>query len=133
MRSNRPRQWIVRDPVLIGLAQKLPRSNDELQAIDGLPPGLIRRSGRDILKAISASSNDNSNYRPPPTPDEAQKGLLKQMQKQVADRAADLGLAAETIASKKELSAVIIGGDRESRVLNGWRRSVIGEQLLELA
>ena len=54
------------------------------------------------------------------------------MQKQVADCAADLGLAAETLASKRELSAVIIDGNRESRVLGGWRRELIGEQLLTL-
>ena len=54
------------------------------------------------------------------------------MQKQVADCAADLGLAAETVASKKELSTVIVGGDRESRVLGGWRRDVIGDSLLSM-
>jgi ribonuclease D len=54
------------------------------------------------------------------------------MQTQVADCAADLGLAAETVASKRDLSAVIIGGDRESRVLSGWRRELIGDQLLTL-
>jgi ribonuclease D len=54
------------------------------------------------------------------------------MQKKVAECAADLGLAAETIASKRDLSAVIIAGDRSSRVLTGWRRDLIGEQLLAL-
>ena len=67
-----------------------------------------------------------------PAPDEQQKALLKSVQKQVAECAADLGLAAETVASKRDLSAVIMGGDRASKVLNGWRRELVGDQLLEL-
>ncbi len=54
------------------------------------------------------------------------------MQAVVAECANDLGIAAETIASKKELSGVIIGGNRESRVFNGWRKDLIGDQLATL-
>ena len=54
------------------------------------------------------------------------------MQSRVAGCAAELAVAAETIASRKDLSAVIIGGDRDSKVLTGWRRAVIGEDLLQL-
>ena len=51
------------------------------------------------------------------------------MQKYVAACADDLGIAAETLASKRDLSAVIMGGDRNSRLLTGWRQPLIGEQL----
>jgi ribonuclease D len=53
------------------------------------------------------------------------------MQKQVAAVADGLGLAAELLAPKKELSAVMLG-NRDSRVLNGWRRELIGDELLGL-
>ena len=132
LRKNRPRQWIVKDAALINLAMERPSTNDDLQGIDGLPPKLIRRSGKDILAAIRAAGSDNNDYRPPSRPDENQKALLKQMQKEVATCAEDLGLAAETVASKRDLSAIIIGGNRDSRVLNGWRRNLIGERLLKL-
>jgi hypothetical protein len=36
------------------------------------------------------------------------------------------------VASKRELSSVIISGDRETRVFTGWRRALIGERLLQL-
>jgi ribonuclease D len=58
--------------------------------------------------------------------------LLKKIQKYVAECAADMGLAAETVASKRDLSAVIIGGDRNSKVLSGWRRGLVGDKLLEM-
>ena len=46
--------------------------------------------------------------------------------------AEELGIAAETVASKRELSAVIISGNRHSRVFSGWRADVIGGDLVSL-
>jgi len=132
LRANRPRQWIARDAALVELATRLPSAPDDLNDIDGLPAGLIRRSGKNIIAAIAASESEDDTYSPPRPPGEAQKSLLKSMQKKVAACAADLGLAAETVASKRDLTAVIIDGDRNSRVLTGWRRDLIGEQLLAL-
>jgi ribonuclease D len=54
------------------------------------------------------------------------------MQAKVASRADELGIVAEALASKRELTAVIIGGTRNSRVFTGWRAELIGNELLEL-
>ena len=132
LRVNRPRQWIVKDAALIEIAYRLPESISALQEIEKLPAGLVRRSGKHLLEVIAASDEDEVSYRPPPAPGEAQKVLLKTMQKKVADCADDLGLAAETVASKKDLSAVIIGGNRESRIFDGWRREIIGDDLQKM-
>jgi ribonuclease D len=121
LRANRPRQWIVKDSALLDVASKLPQDLDALGKIDGLPAGLIRRSGKAILAAVAASGNDETKYRPPSAPNEEQKALLKSIQKHVAECAADMGLAAETVASKRDLSAVIIGG-----------QELVGDKLLEL-
>jgi len=131
-RANRPRQWIAKDSSLLDVASSLPGSIDELSQIDGLPAGLIRRSGQTLLDAITASSVAEDDYRPPSPPDESQKALLKSMQKRVAECADNLGLAAETLASKRDLSALIFDGDKKSKVLTGWRRSVVGEDLSDL-
>ncbi len=130
LRANRPRQWIARDRSLLELATSLPTGIESLRHIDGLPPGLVRRSGNQLIDAIAASQSDRNDYAPPKPPDESQKALLKSIQKHVAECAADLGLAAETVASKRDLSAVIIGGNRESKVLQGWRKALVGDKLL---
>ena len=132
LRANRPRQWIAKDAALIEVARKLPQAVAELEDIDDLPAGLVRRSGKQLLEVVAAAGGDESDYRPPSTPDEEQKTLLKKMQQDVAACADDLGLAAETVASKKELSAIISGGIRESRVFSGWRAGVIGDSLLKM-
>ncbi len=132
IRRNRPRQWILRDSPLLDIAYKLPTSVRALSEIDGVPPKLVSRAGQDIVDAIAKSADDANSYKPPGPPDEAQKALLKTMQSQVAACAGDLQIQAETVASKRELSAVITSGSRESRVFTGWRRDLIGEQLLQL-
>ncbi len=132
IRRNRPRQWIVRDKLLLDIAYKLPSRISELAAIDGMPPKLLQRNGRKMLQEIQAASEEKNHYEPPRPPDEEQKALLKEMQSRVAECADELDLATETLASKRELSAVIISGNRDSRVFGGWRKSLIGDVLAEM-
>lgn len=132
VRRNRPRQWIMRDNVLLEIAYQLPESENQLSKIDGMSPRLLGRVGKELLRAIEASIADEHDYIPPSPPGEEQKALLKQMQAYVAQCAEDLGLAAETIASKRELSAVVVSGRTDSRVFSGWRREIIGDDLLKL-
>jgi ribonuclease D len=132
IRRNRPRQWIIRDNVLLDIAYRLPSSQKQLAEIEGISPKLVSRVGAQLLDAVGASQGEENGYQPPRPPDEVQRALLKEMQAQVAECAKDLNLAAETVASKRELSSVIISGDRETRVFTGWRRELIGERLLQL-
>ncbi len=132
LKRDRPRQWILKDNVLIDIACKLPDTVNELTSIGEIPAKLIQRAGSDILAAVSNSTNDTSNYRPPRPPDEQQKMQLKKMQAVVAECAMDLDIATETIASKRELSAVVIGGTRDSRVFSGWRDELVGQRLAQM-
>ena len=132
IKRDRPRQWIMRDNVLIDIAHRLPGTESELADVRGVPAKLVKRAGRRLLEEIADSARDDGDYRPPRPPNEGQKALLKQMQAKVAGCAARLGIAAETLASKRELSAVIIAGDRRSRLFDGWRAELIGEELLAL-
>lgn len=129
---DRPRQWIMRDNVLLAIAHNLPRSEEEMADLQGIPPKLVSRVGKQLLDAIGSSATDNEGYQPPRPPDEGQKALLKEMQARVAACAEELDIAAETVASKRELSAVIISGKPNSRVFSGWRAGLIGDDLLTL-
>ena len=132
IRRNLPRQWIVKDNVLLDIAARLPTSQDKLEDIDSVSPKLANRAGRKLLRAVADSARDDSDYQPPRAPTEQQKALLREMQARVAGHARELGLAAETVASKRELSAVIISGDHDSRLFNGWRREIVGDELRTL-
>ena len=132
IKRDRPRQWIMRDNVLLDIVHSMPRSEKELADIQGVPQKLVGRVGRRLVDELAAAAGDNNNYQPPRPPNEGQKALLRQMQKQVAARAEDLGIVAETLASKRELAAVIIAGERHSRLFTGWRADIIGRELLDL-
>jgi ribonuclease D len=132
IKRNRPRQWIIRDNVLLDIAWNLPTNERALADIEGVPPKLVKRVGHEIIDAINTSTDEARDYEPPRPPDEAQKALLKAMQARVASRADELGIVAECLASKRELAAVIIGGTRNSRVFSGWRAELVGNELLEL-
>ncbi len=132
IKRDRPRQWIMRDNVLLDIAWNLPETEAAMVDIQGVPPKLVNRVGRQLLELIAASAQDDGGYNPPRPPDEAQKALLKKMQSRVAACAKELDIAAETVASKRELSAVISSGNRNSRVFGGWRAELIGNELLAL-
>lgn len=131
-RRDRPRQWILRDSVLLDIAQKLPGTMPALRGTEGLPAKVANRVGEELLALVAQSAEDNHEYRPPAAPDEQQKKLLKTMQAAVAQSADELGISPELVAPRKELSAAILTGDTDSRVFQGWRRELIGEQLLRL-
>ena len=132
IKRNRPRQWIMRDNVLLDIAWKLPQSETELADIQGVPAKLVKRVGHELVEAVRKSADDTPDYQPARPPDEPQKALLKAMQAKVSKCADELGIAAESVASKRELAAVIFGGTRESRVFSGWRAELVGNELLEL-
>jgi ribonuclease D len=131
IRSNRPRQWIMRDAVLIDIAVSGPENCDQLTGIDGMPESTVRRAGNQLLSIVAATTHDETNYRPPARPNEKQKALLKAMQKLISAQAESLSIATEIIAPKKELSAAMLGV-RNSRVFRGWRLESVGQALLEL-
>ena len=131
-RRNRPRQWILRDSVLLDIALELPRNAAALGRIDGMPAKLLSRAGGELLAIVANSANDDNDYRPPPAPNEQQKKRLKMMQATVSRCAGELGISPELLAPRKELSAAILTGTADSRAFRGWRRDLIGERLLEL-
>ena len=130
-RSDRPRQWIMKDAVLLDIACTGPETQESLAAIRGLAPRTLRRAANELLEILVAARADDNAYEPPQKPDEKQKTILKEMQASVSACAEQLGIAAEIVAPKKELSESLYG-DRNSRVFTGWRREIIGKTLLQM-
>jgi len=131
LRSNKPRQWIMRDAVLLDIAVTQPGTLGELGDIQDLAESTIRRAGKKLLGIVATATHDKSNYIPPARPGEREKSLLKKMQQVVSTAAESLGIATEIVAPKRELSAAM-RGENGSRVFRGWRREVVGDALTEI-
>ncbi|MDJ0919073.1 MAG: ribonuclease D [Woeseiaceae bacterium] len=128
---NRPRQWILRDAALIDMAYRQPQSLSALKSIESIPDKVAKRAGEELLDVIRSASGEDSAYKPPQPPSERQKSLLKEMQSMVAKCARELGIPAEIVAAKKELSYAVTTGQHDSRVFSNWRRELIGDALIE--
>ncbi|HEX6260649.1 MAG TPA: ribonuclease D [Woeseiaceae bacterium] len=134
LRLDRPRQWILKDAVLLALAVAGPAGEAALARIEDLPPKVLRRSGSELLAILANAKGDPpspEDYQPPPPRDETEKKLLKPMLALVADTARELDIQPEVIASRKDLTAAL-HGERKLRVFRGWRRGLVGDKLLEL-
>lgn len=131
LRNNRPRQWILRDSVLLEMAVSQPVSESALEDINGLGKRTINRAGKQLIHLIANASNAHDDFQPPKRPDEKQKQLLKEMQSRVVACAQKVGIANEILVPRKELSAAMFG-ETDGRVFKGWRKTVIGDELLGL-
>jgi ribonuclease D len=49
----------------------------------------------------------------------------------VSRTADELGISADLLATRRDITS-LIRGDKEIRLLSGWRATIIGEKLLEV-
>ncbi|MET0290936.1 MAG: ribonuclease D [Steroidobacteraceae bacterium] len=127
---NRPRSWILADNVLRGIVLRVPRSESELLALDEMPQGFVENSGAEMLSLVESLSPPTqlapigSRGRPDPT----FVALVKKLGEVVRQAAAELQLAPELLATRRDLEAVA-RGEADAAPLAGWRAEVLGARL----
>jgi ribonuclease D len=129
LRADRPRQWILKDAVLLELAQRRPGDRQALADIRDMPAGLVRRAGDRLLRIIRDPASAPVVRRRPPSA--ADKALVAELADVVRGRAEELGIEPELLASRKELRQAV-AGDAVLRALSGWRDEIVGGELREL-
>lgn len=127
---NRPRGWILDDTALREIVNRVPRTRAALATVPELPEGVVRHSGDELLALIEAAGIDDP---PPPLPrrerpDPAFTALVRRLGELVQQVAGELQLAAEVLATRRDLEQ-LARGDSDAAVLVGWRRDVVGERL----
>ncbi|MBV8783026.1 MAG: ribonuclease D [Gammaproteobacteria bacterium] len=128
---DRPRGWILEEGVLRELVLRVPRSVADLEAIEGLPAGLIRKRGAELLECVAAAQvPDPAPPLPGRTrPDPQRTALLKRLAGVTQQVAGELKVAPELLATRRDLE-LLADGEQDVAVLRGWRRAVLGETLL---
>jgi len=138
--EDRPVGSVLRDPTVVELAKRQPAGRRELGQIRGVNPDVIRRRGADILAAIERGRqaepirlDDGERFS-----SEAVDGpVIALAESLVRSRAQEAGLAYELIAARADLAPVVAATRRgapepDVRTLQGWRRELVGAELLEL-
>src|SRR5262245_15363573 len=145
-KANIRPNFIANDVVLVTLASRPVAHVEELRGVRGLSGGTVDRHGRTIVAAIRAGRECPKDRWPSP-PDRVRRqsppsglvALLRAAVQAVADRD---GLASEVIASARDLDVLVAcatakGGKGDagpdSALLQGWRRTLVGETLLAIA
>lgn len=126
-----PRNWLIKDDVIIAMAQQQPDSIVELGHIRNLDSKTRTRFGEEILDAITNAMA----LEPHPLPERIRKQKLttsnlarmQLLNAWVHQRAGELGIAPSLLAPQKLLEKIVTGEGREA--IKGWRDSLIGDDL----
>lgn len=123
-----PRSWIMRDTDLIALALHAPRDEHELAAHADLK-ALPRTWLAEFLPLLHGPAPVAAAWPAASILTPAQQRQLSVLTGIVRQRAADTGISAALLATRKDLEALITGR-RDLPVLQGWRHEVVGTALL---
>jgi ribonuclease D len=138
--TDRPVPSVLADAALVEVAKRRPTSLERLAQIRGLNESTLRRRGRAIIGVVERGRGREpipvDGERPPPT-DAHDAPLIALGEALVRARAAEAGLAYELIAARADLQRIVTAvrlgnGEADVRTLQGWRREVVGTELIEL-
>ncbi len=131
-REDRPRNWLLRDDVLINLALMRPRDPGAIARVRGLSERFIDRHGARLLQVIA----DAAKHEPAAVDKRHAAKRLSPQQEALVDVMYALvrlqgdkhSLNPSVLASRKELER-LVGGDNDVSLLQGWRRELIGNEI----
>lgn len=131
MSRNRPRGWILDDNVLRAMMFNPPRTLAELRAVPDMPPGVVDRTGAEVLQVIESATLP-ATLPPLPRrgrPDPAFEAQVRRLVEIVKATAQELQLAPEVLATRRDLEQLARGAT-DGAPLRGWRQVAVGARLL---
>jgi ribonuclease D len=134
--EDRPRGWLLRDDALLDIARIGPVTRDRLEEIRSLPQKAAKRYGAALIDIVRAASAAGNGAAPAAVAGagrltDGEKALLKRMTERVRRTAAELSIEPAAIASRRDLLELLHRGEAPA-LLSGWRRDVVGDELLAL-
>jgi ribonuclease D len=133
---NLPRKWIIPDDLLVEVAKREPDSLEALFRIRGLKERLGKNWSKELLKAVSDGGRRTPSEWParerPTSVDASVTARLDLMNALLHHRARELRIASSFLVSHDELVQLAAGEREGLQVLRGWRRNLIGDELLRL-
>ena len=134
--KNLPRNWVIRDDVLFDIARLAPDNAVKLGRIRNLQPRTIERYGARLIDLVEQAKRKEPRPLPgwkkrskPTAQEEALADILHAQLRLLADRH---HINSTVLASRKDLLDVV-RGDTDIAVLHGWRREMVGTELLAIS
>lgn len=132
---NLPRNWLLKDDVLVSIAKQLPEDVKNLKHIRGISEGFLRHHADSIVSIVSTARDSQPAHMITPR----RKAKLTQLQDAAIDvltavaksHADDLRINASVLAPRKSLED-LVRGQTDTAVMRGWRAELIGTPLQEV-
>lgn len=133
---NVPRRWVMTDEQVVEACRREARTVSELFAVRGVRDRLATRDAREVARLIAAGLDAPEDTWPEldhggksePNVD-VQIDLMNAL---VRLRARQNDVAAPTLASHDDLAKVARGYRDGIGVMRGWRRAIVGDELVDL-
>jgi ribonuclease D len=136
---DRPPSSILPDHVLVEVARRQPSSRHGLEEVRGMPGQTLQRWHRELLAAVERGREAPD----APTLPDVEQGdsgdapLVALGQALVRQRAIEAKVAVDLVSTQSDIAAVVgalrrNNGEPDVRTLNGWRRELVGDELVKL-
>jgi ribonuclease D len=132
---DQPSRFVMADLAVVAIAQRVPKTPDELKSIRGVDERHARGDmGRQILDAVQRGKD-----RPAERQERVQNGELSRelrpavslVSSWVSQLARDEELDTALLATRADLES-LLRGDPDSRLATGWRGELVGEPIRRL-
>ena len=132
-----PRKHILPNKALVAIAARLPRTRSDLRFIRGCRKDDLEHHGGGVLRAVAQGLSAPQDQYPPrvrkPATDEAHAARMHLALACILGRGLEAAIDPSLVASKAEVSAFVSDYDHADHALTqGWRRSFVGLDLIEL-
>ncbi|MFL5842844.1 MAG: ribonuclease D [Thermoleophilaceae bacterium] len=136
---DRPPSSILPDHVLVEVARRQPDSRKALEEVRGMPGQTLQRWHRELLAAVAGGQDAPE---APVLPDIEQGDssdapLIALGQALVRQRAIEEKVAVDLVSTQSDIAAIVgalrrNNGEPDVRTLQGWRRTLVGDELVKL-
>ncbi len=135
-KRDMPRKWLVSDEQIVEACRRDARTIDDLYMVRGVREKLPVRDAREVLarmnKATSRPKNEWPELDKPSRSERNVDASLDLMCALVRLRAKENGVAMQTLASHSDLTALARGHFEGIDLMRGWRRALVGDELVDL-
>jgi ribonuclease D len=136
---DRPASSVLPDHVLVEVARRQPDSRRGLEEVRGMPSQTFQRWHRELLEAV-ARGREAPDAPDLPDVEQGDSGdapLIALGQALVRQRAIEAKVAVDLVSTQSDIAAVVgalrrNNGEPDVRTLQGWRRELVGDELVKL-
>lgn len=128
-----PRSWVLRDDRLYELATRRPTSESVIKEMSVFGRKSAHRLAPQAAKLIAkVEAQSEPLWKRSDPLDKEQKARIGQMMAKLKDLAAEHNVAQGLLATRRDLEK-LYRDQSSKKLLNGWRKTLVGEPLLEMA